>query len=82
MITRFLRFFAVVVIVATFAFWMFGGANTGPTKYPVPVKNGENTIIKVEGKFSPGIEFLVGNGVFAIILFGLSFIPGLINRKA
>ncbi|MEO8205434.1 MAG: hypothetical protein ABI615_04585 [Chthoniobacterales bacterium] len=75
MITRFLRLMAVLVLVFTVALWAYMGANTGTTQYPHPIKGAENAPVEMQGKFLPGVEFLAGNAVFALLLFGLSFVP-------
>jgi hypothetical protein len=70
-IARFLRIFAVIVIIATVVFWAAAGANTGRTNLIV-----ENVSTpEVKRHFSPGIEYVAYNALFAAVLFGASFLP-------
>ena len=73
-----LRVGALCVAYGSAVFWVLGGANRGWTKTSV-TRWELDAVTGIKGpvterKFVPGVEFLAGGFLGAVVLFGFSFV--------
>jgi hypothetical protein len=76
---KILRLGAVILVVASLAFWAAAGANRGWTKNKVQIKTGvdavtQQDITEWKDTFIPGVDFLGKAFLGAGILAGASFL--------
>jgi hypothetical protein len=72
------RLTALFVALVTVVVWLFGGPNLGWTKTTVKIETidpiTEQTAVRWEKRFVPGVDF-VGQGLgLGVIVFGASFL--------
>jgi hypothetical protein len=74
---RALRFLALLIAIATIAWWAAAGAPWGWSKNSVAVKTLDDITgieqITYENRFVPGVDTLAIGGAAAVVLAGLSF---------
>ena len=73
-----LRILAAIIVTAACIVWLATGANRGWTKTTVPVKSVDEITgiegITYERRFVPGLEFLGGACLVAVVLAGASLL--------
>lgn len=77
---RVLRIVSLLLLVGSLAVWVGTGSNRGWTKTSVPVQRTDEvtgiTVDDYQKRFVPGVDFLGGVALVAIVLAGASLLIG------